>query len=351
MAPDNYAVLQFMLKHWPPNGLPPALVHAGLQRCTHSCLCVGSVDLLRCAFGLGAERVRVGDLVPVTVSGDDQGAASPLVPLPTAGGYRTECCNPWLVGVEGGVEDGFCSGFDEAAALGQGLLHVGVHGASGFGDQACDEPRALPVPTRAGGAGGGVSDSVVDDRRDVVGVSEPARPDEAWQQGSHVVVVRFGPPQLGREGAEGVGVDDRFCLVGGESAGCDESSPAVVLGCGGDGFVFGGELGDRAPPVLLGGDGLVRRQLSTRMLQDAVEDRAGGGVGVVARMRGGVIIGPVEDHVGLIRFPSAGHGDIQVLPGGGGFDEDVGGVGGDALGAVGGDGVAEVDVLGYVVGG
>ena len=67
-------------------------------------------------------------------------------------------------------------------------------------------------------------------------------------------------------------------------------------------------------------------------------------------MRRGMIVGTVKDDVGLVRFPPAGHRDIQVLPGGG-FDEDVGGVGGDALGAVSGDGVAEVDVLGHGVGG
>ncbi len=66
----------------------------------------GAVDLLRRAFGLGAERCRIGDLVPVTVSSDNQGAASPLLPLPPNRGYRAECGNPWLVGVEGGVEEG-----------------------------------------------------------------------------------------------------------------------------------------------------------------------------------------------------------------------------------------------------
>ena len=123
-----------------------------------------------------------------------------------------------------------------------------------------------------------------------------------------------------------------------------------MLGSGGDGLVLGGELGDRAPPVLLGGDGLVCRQLSTAVMEDAVEDCAGGGVGVVARMRGGVVVGAVEDDVGLVRFAPAGHRDIQVLPGRGRLDEDVGGVGGDALGAVGGDRVAEVDMLGHIVG-
>lgn len=133
----------------------------------------GAVDLLRRAFGLGAERVRVGDLVPVTVSSDNQGAASPLLPLPPTGGYRTEGCSPWFVVVEGGVEDGFCSGFDEVAALGQGLLHVGDHGAGGFGNQSGDETRGLSCAAGAGGSGGGVGEAVVDDGGDVVGVANP----------------------------------------------------------------------------------------------------------------------------------------------------------------------------------
>lgn len=244
VATDNYAVLQFMLQHWPPNGLPPALVHAGLQRCTHSCFCAGSVDLLRHSFRLGAERVRVGDLVPLTVGGHNQGAASPLLPLPPTGRYRTECRNPELVGVEGGVEDGFCSGFDGVAALGQGLLHVGGHGTGGFGDQPGDETRGLSGAAGTGRSRSGVGEAVVDDGGDVVDVGEPTNLDEAWQQGSHVVVVGFGPPQLGREGAESVGVDDGLRLLAGDPGAADQGGPAVVLGCGGDGFVFGGEVGD-----------------------------------------------------------------------------------------------------------
>ena len=126
------------------------------------------------------------------------------------------------------------------------------------------------------------------------------------------MVVGFGPPQLGREGAESVGVDDGLRLLVGEPGAADQGGPAVVLGCGGDGFVFGGEVGDRPPLVLLGGDGLARRQLSTAVLEHAVEDRAGGSVRIVARVRGGVIVGAVEDDVSLIRFASARHRDIQV---------------------------------------
>ena len=103
----------------------------------------------------GSERLRAGDLVAVTVGGDDQGAASPLLPPPPIGWDRTECRCPWLFRVEGGVEDGFCSGFDEVSALGQGLLHVGGHGAGGFGDQPGDETRCLSCAAGACGAGGG----------------------------------------------------------------------------------------------------------------------------------------------------------------------------------------------------
>lgn len=90
--------------------------------------------------------------------------------------------------MEGGVEDGFCSGFDEVAAFGQGLLHVGAHVAGGFGNQSGDETRCLSCAAGAGGSDGGGGQAVVDDRGDVVGVSEPARLDEAWQEGVDVEV-------------------------------------------------------------------------------------------------------------------------------------------------------------------
>lgn len=249
---------------------------------------------------MGAERGRVADLVPVTVSGHDHGAASPLPPFPPIGWDRTECRNPWFVGVDGGVQDCFCSSFDEVAALGQGLLHVGGHGAGGFGNQAGDETRGLAGAARSGGTDGGVGEAVVDDGGDVVGVGEPASLDEAWQEGVDDVMVGFGPAQFRGQGAVGVGGDDGLRLVDGEAAALDDSSPTVVLSCRGDGFVFSGELGDQASLLLFGRDGLVRRQLSTAVLEHAVEDRAGGGVGIVTRMRGGVIIGTVEDDVGLV---------------------------------------------------
>lgn len=102
VASDNYAVLQFMLKRWPPNDLPSALVDAGLQRCTHSYFCAGSVDLLRHSFRLVAEWGRVGDLVAVSVGGDSHSAASPLVPLPPIGGsVRRAVCGGLVVFISG----------------------------------------------------------------------------------------------------------------------------------------------------------------------------------------------------------------------------------------------------------
>ena len=75
------------------------------------------------------------------------------------------------------------AGLATLAALDQGLLHVGVHGAGGFGNQPCDETRRPSYASRAGGSCGGVREAVVDDGGDVVGVGEPARLDEAWQEG------------------------------------------------------------------------------------------------------------------------------------------------------------------------
>lgn len=138
----------------------------------------------------------------VSVGGDDQGAPSPLSPLPPTGGYRTEDCNSWLVGVEGGVEDGFCSGFDEVAALGQGLLHAGGNGAGGYGgNEPGDKTRGLSGPAGAGGSGGDLGKAVVNGGGDVVGVGESAILDEAWQEGADVVVIGFGAVIGGAVGA------------------------------------------------------------------------------------------------------------------------------------------------------
>ena len=165
------------------------------------------------------------------------------------------------------------------------------------------------------------------------------------------MVVRFGAAEFGGEWAERVGLDHALCLVAGQSRTPDEGGPAIVLGCRGDGLVLGGELGDRAPLVLLGDDGLVGGQFRSDVLQNAVQDAACGRVGVVAGVRLVVVVGAVEDHVGMVGVAAAGHGDVEVLPGRGRFDQDMRGVGRDALGPVGGDRVAEIDVLGHVLGG
>ena len=126
--------------------------------------------------------------------------------------------------------------------------------------------------------------------------------------------------------------------------------PAVVLGSGDDGFVFGGELSDRTPLFLFDGDGLVRGQLRTHMLKHPKQHRPAGDVGGVARMRLCSFVGPVEDHVGAVSVLAAGHRDIEVLPRARRLDQDVRRVDGDALRPVCGAGVAEVDVLSHVVG-
>src|SRR5690606_21828160 len=128
-----------------------------------------------------------------------------------------------------------------------------------------------------------------------------------------VVMVGLGPSQLRGERAEGVGVDDGLGLLVGESAGADEPCPAVVLGGLGDGLVFGDELCDRAPCLLLGGDGLVGGKLGPDMLQYAEQNGAGGRVGVVGGVRRGVVVGAVEHHVSAVGVAAAGHRDVEVL--------------------------------------
>ena len=125
-------------------------------------------------------------------------------------------------------------------------------------DEAGDESRWLASPARACGPGGRPFDPVVEYGGDVVGVVEPARCDEAWQQCVDVVMVGLGASEFSRERAERIGLDGALGLFLGEPGATEEGSPAVVLGRGGDGLVLGGELGDRAPLFLFGDDGLVR---------------------------------------------------------------------------------------------
>lgn len=94
----------------------------------------------------------------------------------------------------------------------------------------------------------------------------------------------------------------------------------------------------------------MRGQLGSNVLQDAVEDGAGRGVGVVAWVRVGVLVGPVEDHVGVVGVLAAGHCDVEVLPCGGRFHQDVCGVDGDALRSVGGDRITQIDMIGHIRG-
>lgn len=72
------------------------------------------------------------------------------------------------------------------------------------------------------------------------------------------MVVSFSPAQFRSQRTESVRVDHGMRLVDGEATTLDEVCAAVVVGCGGDDFVFGSELGGQASPVFLGGDGLVQ---------------------------------------------------------------------------------------------
>ena len=67
--------------------------------------------------------------------------------------------------------------------------------------------------------------------------------------------------------------------------------------------------------------------------------------GEVVPIGGPVPVGVVEDEVGLVGVPAAGHRDVERLPGGRGVGQHVRGVHGHALGAVRGGRVAEFDVL------
>lgn len=107
---------------------------------------------------------------------------------------------------------------------------------------------------------------MVEDGGDVVGVIEPPNSDEPRQEGIKVVVVGFGSAEFGGERAERFGSDGAVGFVCGEARSTDEGGPAVVLGGCGDGFVFGGELRDRAPLVVFGSDGLVGGEFSSGVL-------------------------------------------------------------------------------------
>lgn len=107
---------------------------------------------------------------------------------------------------------------------------------------------------------------MVEDGGDVVGVAEPSCSDEPRQERIKVVVVGFGSAEFGGERAERFGFDGAVGLVSGEAGGAEEGGPAVVLGGCGDGFVFGGELRDRAPLVVFGGDDLVGGKFDSGVL-------------------------------------------------------------------------------------
>src|SRR5699024_10118569 len=112
------------------------------------------------------------------------------------------------------------------------------------------------------------------------------------------------------------------------------------------------ELRDRSPAFLFGGDRLVRGEFRADVLEHPIQHGPRGGVGVIGRVRGNVgVVGGVGCDVGVVPVAAAGHRDVEVLLGGRGRGQDVGGVDGDALGAVRRDGVAQLDMLRHIPGG
>src|SRR5450830_88056 len=84
--------------------------------------------------------------------------------------------------------------------------------------------------------------------------------------------------------------------------------------------------------------------------EDGAEDVEGGRrwLGSVGQA---LVVGGFGDDVGVVEVAAAGHADVEVFAGHAGGGDGVGLVDGDALGAGGGGGVAELDVVGDVVGG
>lgn len=114
----------------------------------------------------------------------------------------------------------------------------------------------------------------VQDGSDVAGIGEPARGTRR-EQDVEVVVVGLGAAQFGGQSPERVGLDRGVGLLLGETRVADKGDPAFVLGCGGDGLVLGGEMGDRTPLLLFGGgdDGLVCGQLRPDVLEHTEQRR------------------------------------------------------------------------------
>ena len=131
---------------------------------------------------------------------------------------------------------------------------------------------------------------MVEDGGDVFGVSEIASGNKPGQEFVDVVVTCFGTTEFRGERPERFGGDDRLSLLGSEARGVNEGDPSVVLGGGGDGFVFGGELADVRPDLLLDLDGLVGGGFCADVLEHPEQDAAGSCVEIVTRMRSGVVV-------------------------------------------------------------
>lgn len=164
-------------------------------------------------------------------------------------------------------------------------------------------------------------------------------------------MVCFSSAQLCGQGAERIRAN---CIIGFfcTEAGCpNQSGPPVALRCGGDRLIFCGELGDRSPRLLFDGDRFMRGEFGADMLEDADEHAAASDFIVLSRMRAIVgWVGFIHSDVGDVGITTSRHRHVQGLSGHGRVDEHVGSIGGEALRAEGCHGVAEFDVLSYIVG-
>ena len=155
--------------------------------------------------------------------------------------------------------------------------------------------------------------------------------------------VGLQPGEAGHERVGG-GVD------GGEPVGAEAvvggGAERVVVAVGGGWRGAAAGSAERRVAVLVADTGASSRARMRVRMSTAVGGSSASRV--MTRVRVAVAGGGEVDVVGV---PAAGHRDVEQLPGFLAGGDGVAGVGGDALGAVHGGGVAELDVVGDVVGG
>src|SRR3546814_21128359 len=95
--------------------------------------------------------------------------------------------------------------------------------------------------------------------------------DNLFEKALRVITHSFDSAQGGGQRTVRFGFDDFLRELLGKSAGLDEVAPAGRLCCRGDGVVFGGELCDGGPLVVLNLKHLMSRKLGAWTAQAACE--------------------------------------------------------------------------------